>query len=290
MFSQCIVYATVTGSCFYWTPYIAKDIVAPKMKHLKLSDMKDKIVTLKTTARIAGLLYFLLAVAAIYGYFYVSPKIMVSGDIAATGNKMLANELLFRTSIFTDLFANILFVVVVLLLYRLFRQINEFQAKLMVGLVMAAIPIALFGGALKITALNIFKGEVFNAFSPQQMQQLASTFLKVGNYSGQMITIFWGLWLLPLGLLVYRSVFIPRILGILLMINGAGYIISSSVFILFPDYVATVSKFVFPTYFIGEIPLIFWLLIVGVRDHLSITIVGVTEPEPKPKKFAKQLD
>jgi len=252
--------------------------------------MKDKIVGLKKTARLAGLLYLLLALFAIYGYFIVSPKVMVSGDITATGNKMLVNELLFRTSIFTDVVANILFVAVVLLLYRLLRQINEFQAKLMVGLVMAAIPIAVFGSALKITALSIFKGEVFNSFPPQQMQQLASTFLKVGNFSGQIITIFWGLWLLPLGLLVYRSVFIPRILGILLLINGAGYIITSLTFILFPGYLATVSKFMFPTYFVGEIPFMFWLLIVGVRDHLSITIIAETDSEPKRRKLVEQIE
>jgi len=251
--------------------------------------MKDKIVGLKKTARLAGLLYLLLALFAIYGYFIVSPKIMVSNDITATGNKMLFNELLFRSSIFTDVIANILFVVVVLLLYRLFRQINEVQAKLMVGLVMAAIPIAIFGSALKLTALSIFKGEIFDSFSTQQMHQLASIFLKVGNFSSQIITMFWGLWLLPLGLLVYRSVFIPRILGILLIINGAGYIISSSTFILFPSYLATVSKFVFPTYFIGEIPMIFWLLIVGVRDHLSITVVAETETKPTSRKLTETV-
>ena len=249
--------------------------------------MKDRIITLKKTARLAGLLYLLLALAAVYGFFYVSPKIMVSGDLNATARNMVTHESLFRSSIASDLIANILFVAVVLLLFRLFRQVNEFQARLMVGLVMAAIPIAIFDSALKITALSIFKGDVFNSFPPQQMQQLASTFLKIGNYSGQIITMFWGLWLLPLGLLVYRSVFIPRILGILLMINGAGYMISSCTFILFPDYVTTVSKFVFPTYFVGELPLIFWLLVVGVRDHLSITVVAETDMQSASRKLTE---
>jgi Domain of unknown function (DUF4386) len=251
--------------------------------------MKDRIVSLKKTARFAGLLYLLLALAAIYGFFYVSPKIMVSGDLNATASNMVAHESLFRSSIVSDLIANILFVAVVLLLYRLFKQVNEYLARVMVFLVVVAIPIALLGGGLQITALGIIKGDV-GSFQTAQLQQLAQMFMKLNSYSSQMITIFWGLWLLPLGVLVYRSAFIPRILGVLLIINGCGYIITSITFILSPENVATVSKFMFPTYFVGEIPFIFWLLIVGVRDHLSITIVAETEAEVKPRKFVEQME
>jgi len=251
--------------------------------------MKDRIVSLKKNARLAGLLYLLLALAAIYGFFYVSPKILVSGDLNATASNMVAHESLFRSSIASDLIANILFVAVVLLLYRLFKQVNEYLARLMVFLVVVAIPIALLGGGLQITALSIIKGDV-GSFQTAQLQQLAQMFMKLNSYSSQMITIFWGLWLLPLGVLVYRSAFIPRILGVLLIINGCGYIITSITFILSPQNLATVSKFMFPTYFVGEIPFIFWLLIVGVRDHLSITIVAETEAEVKPRKFVEQVE
>jgi uncharacterized protein DUF4386 len=251
--------------------------------------MKDRIVSLKKTARLAGLLYLLLALAATYGFFYVSPKIMVSGDLNATASNMVAHETLFRSSIASDLIANVLFVAVVLLLYRLFKQVNEYLARLMVFLVVVAIPIAVLGGGLQITALGIIKGDL-GSFQPAQLQQLAQTFMKLNNYSSQMITIFWGLWLLPLGVLVYRSAFIPRILGVLLIINGCGYIITSITFILSPENLATVSKFMFPTYFVGEIPFIFWLLIVGVRDHLSITIVAETDAELKPRKFVEQME
>jgi len=251
--------------------------------------MKDRIVSLKKNARLAGLLYLLLALAAIYGFFYVSPKILVSGDLNATASNMVAHESLFRSSIASDLIANILFVAVVLLLYRLFKQVNEYLARLMVFLVVVAIPIALLGGGLQITALSIIKGDV-GSFQTAQLQQLAQMFMKLNSYSSQMITIFWGFWLLPLGVLVYRSAFIPRILGVLLIINGCGYIITSITFILSPQNLATVSKFMFPTYFVGEIPFIFWLLIVGVRDHLSITIVAETEAEVKPRKFVEQVE
>ena len=250
--------------------------------------MKDRIIALKKTARLAGLLYLLLALAAIYGFFYVSPKIMVSGDTGATARNMVAHEFLFRSSIASDFITNVLFVAVVLLLYRLLRQVNESLSKLMVALVVVAIPVALLGGALNLTAFAIFKSDP-GSFQSSQVQ-FAETLMKLRSYSNQMITIFWGLWLLPLGLLVYKSVFIPRIFGILLIINGFGYIITSLTFILFPGYLATVSKFMFPTYFVGELPFIFWLLIAGVRDHLSITIIAETEAEVKPRKFVEQIE
>jgi hypothetical protein len=250
--------------------------------------MKDRIVTLKKTARLAGLLYLLLALAAIYSYFYVSPKITVSGDNVATARNMVAHDLLFRSTIASDIITNVLFVTVVLLLYHLLRQVNEYLAKLMVGLVVVAIPVSLLGGALNLTAFAIFKSDP-GSFQSSQVQ-FAETLMKLRSYSNQMITIFWGLWLLPLGLLVYRSVFIPRVFGILLIINGFGYVITSLTFILFPGYLATVSKFMFPTYFVGEIPFIFWLLIVGVRDHLSITIIAETDAEAKPRKFVEQME
>ncbi len=227
--------------------------------------IEEKTASLKKTARIAGLLYFLFASIAIYSYMYVSPKIMVRGDTAATASNMLANEFLFRTSLAGNLITHTLFVFVVLMLYKLLKQVNEHHAKIMVGLVIVAIPVALLGDSLKIIALSIFKGDLLKSFPLEQAQDLALIFLKLNNYSGQMITFYWGLWLMPLGLLVYKSRFIPRILGVLLIINGLGYIISSITFILFPDYLSSVSKFTYPTYFLGEIPLIFWLLIKGIK-------------------------
>lgn len=227
--------------------------------------MEEKTTSLKTTARLAGLLYFLLAIGAIYSYMYVSAKIMVAGDIAASAKNMLANEFLYRTSIAVDVITNVLFVAVVILLYRLLRQVNNFQAKFMAALVIVAIPVSFIGESLAIVALQIFKGNLLQSFSTEQAQDLAATFLKISSYSGQLTTFHWGLWLIPLGLLVYKSGFIPRIFGILLLINGLGYMIASFTFIVFPGSLSSVSKLVYPTYFMGEVPFILWLLIKGVK-------------------------
>ena len=227
----------------------------------------DNLTAIKKTAKLTGFLYFLLALAAIYSYMYVSPKIMVAGDIAATAKKMLDNEFLFRTSIASDIITNILFVILIIFLYRLFRHVNETLSLFMAGLAFVAIPVSFTGESLRLIALEIFKGNLLRSFSTEQAQDVSATVLKIGNYTGQLVTFHWGLWLIPMGWLVYKSGFIPKILGILLFINGFGYMISSITFILFPGSLTAVSKIVYPTFFVGELPLIFWLMIKGIRSN-----------------------
>lgn len=233
--------------------------------------MESSNYSLRNTARLAGLLYFISAAGAIFGYMYISPKIIVTGDIAATSKNMLANESLFRMSIANDIISNILFLAVILLLYQLLNSVNRFQARLMAGLVIVALPVFFIADSLSIIALQIFKGNLLSSYSTDQAQDIAATLLRIGDYGSQLITFHWGLWLIPLGVLIYRSGFIPRILGVLLFINGIGYMISSATFILFPDFQAVVLKWVYPTYFIGELPLIFWLLIKGIKSNAKAT-------------------
>lgn len=237
----------------------------------------ENITSLKRKAKTTGLLYLLFALTSIYGYLIVQPRILVNGDVAATAKNMLAYETLYRTCVAAGLVTNALFVLVVLSLYRLLKGVNVHWAKMMVALVLIAVPVSLLSDVLKLTALQAVKGEALLAFSLPQAQDGAVTLLKMVGYGSQMICLFWGLWLLPLGLLVYQSGFIPRLFGILLWVNGAAYVISSFTFILLPGYQSTVSKLMYPAYFAGEVPLIFWLVIKGVKDHLSISVVSETE-------------
>jgi hypothetical protein len=234
--------------------------------------MEVNLVSLKKTARLTGLLYFLFALVAIYSYMYVGQKIFVSGDIDATAKNMLANEFLFRTSLAADIITNILFVVVILFLCRLLKQVNEMQAKFMAWFAAVAIPVSFIGEALQVTALYIFKGDLLKSFAAEQSNEMAALLLRIGTNIGQLITFHWGLWLMPMGWLVYRSAFIPRIFGILLLINGLGYMISSFTFILFPGSIEAVNKLVYPTYFAGEVPFILWLMIKGIKAKKSAAI------------------
>jgi hypothetical protein len=220
---------------------------------------------LKKQARLTGLLYFIFTCIGIFVFAYVQPNTM-AGDPAAIAKKLPDHEFLFRIGSFVSIASHILFIFIVLLLYRMFRPVNEFLSKLMVVLVIVSIPVSFAAEALELTSLGIFKGEVFRSVQPDQASDLGFELIKISRCIGQLLTLLWGLWLFPLGLLVYRSGFIPRIFGILLIVNGAGYVINCLTFVLFPQQLATVSMLIFPTYFAGELPFTFWLLIKGIRS------------------------
>lgn len=149
-------------------------------------------------------------------------------------------------------------------LYRLFKHVNERQAKLLVILVMVQIPVVFFMEAFSITSLLLFKGEILKTFNPDQRQDLAMLFLKINEYVTVILEMFWGLWLFPFGQLVYRSGFIPRIFGVFLILNGVTYIIHCFTHILLPMYQALVFQIATPIWTLGEVSIMLWLLIKGV--------------------------
>lgn len=231
--------------------------------------MENKVGSLKKIARLAGLLYLFLIITGIYGIFYVSTQVIVLGDTVTTAQNIIANEFLFRTGIINDLISNIIFMLLVLVLYRMFKQVNENQAKLMVALVVVQIPAVFIMEALNITSLMIFKGEILQTFELNQRQDLAMLFLKINDYGTLTLEMFWGLWLLPFGLLVYKSGFIPRIFGIMLMIAGIAYMNDSFIALLFPSYSALINQPILLLVAIGEISITLWFLIKGVKTNIS---------------------
>ena len=133
-----------------------------------------------------------------------------------------------------------------LALYRLFKQVNERQAKLLVALVIVTIPAVFIMEAFNITSLMILKGEVLKTFELSQRQDLAMLFLKINDYGTLTLEMFWGLWLIPFGQLVYKSEFIPRILGVFLILNGVAYIIHCLHLCFFPTTKLCSSQFRIP--------------------------------------------
>lgn len=221
--------------------------------------------SLKKTARLAGLLYLLLVITGVYSIIYIPSQIIVPGDAVTTAKNMISNEFLFRTGFLNDIITNTIFLFLVLVLYRLFKQVNENQAKLMFALVIVQIPCVFIMEAFNITSLMILKGEILKTFELSQRQDLAMLFLKINDYGTLPLEMFWGLWLLPFGLLVYKSGFIPRIFGILLVIAGTAYMIDSTIALLFPSYSVFVNKPTLLLVAIGEISITLWLLIKGVK-------------------------
>ena len=226
--------------------------------------MENNSHQLKKTARLAGLLFLLWIITGFYDMLFVSPKIFVTGDPAASAQNILIHELLFRTSTFSGLITSTIWILLVLVFYRLFKSVNERYAKLLVAFVVVQVPVAFIKGAFSVTTLMILKGEVLRSFELSQRQELAMLFLKINDYGVLALELFWGLWLFPLAILVYQSNFIPRWLGIWLTINGAVYVLLSFMSIVFPQYKDLVFTVGMPAMF-GELALMLWLLIKGIR-------------------------
>ncbi len=234
--------------------------------------MEKEITSLKKTARLAGLLFLLWILTGFYDMFFVSPKIFVTGEPVASAQNILTHELLFRTSIFSGLITSTIWILLVLVFYQLFKSVNERYAKLLVAFVVVQVPIAFIKGAFSVATLMILKGKVLMSFELIQRQELAIFFLKINDYSVLALELFWGLWLFPLAILIYQSVFIPRFLGIWLIINGIVYVLLSFFSIVLPEYKDIVFNVGIPAMF-GELALMFWLLIKGVRGSSSASSV-----------------
>lgn len=226
--------------------------------------MDAQLSSLKKTARTAGLWYLCLIIIGIYGLRFVAGQIRVAGNMAATAQNIITHEFLFRTGVASNLAGNLIFLFLVLAFYKLLKQVNERQAKLMVILVILQIPISFVVELLNFTSLLILKGEAIPSINPAQKQDMAILLLNMHNYGLNVLEIFWGIWLIPLGQLVYKSGFIHRIIGVLLIVGGIAYMADSFTYLLFPAYDAVVSPFAILAS-LGEIAIMLWLLIVGVK-------------------------
>jgi len=218
--------------------------------------------SINKTARIAGTLYLLLLPLGILGLILVQSTLIVTGDAATTASNILASESLFRISIVAALMIQIVNIFVALALYQVLKPVNKNIAALMVIFIFLGAPIAMLSEASRFAVLPILHNTDFLAvFTPDQLQALAYLFLDLHEYGIRVASIFWGLWLFPMGYLVYKSGFLPKILGILLIIGCFGYLADFFIAALFPALNLTVSQFTF----IGEITLPLWLLIKGVN-------------------------
>ena len=199
---------------------------------------------------------------------YVPSKLIVPGNATATADNIRASEWLLRVGMATELIHQVIVVFLVLALYRLFKPVNETLARQVVILgALVSVPIVFVNVLNEIAAQVLVSGADFlSVFEKPQLDALAYLFLRLHGRGLTVVSIFWGLWLFPFGMLVIRSRFIPRVLGVLLMIAGAGYLASSFATLALPGYASLVSQVAFPLYF-GELPIIFWLLIWGARPQ-----------------------
>jgi len=222
----------------------------------------EKTNSIQKTARLAGVLYLILAVASGWAFMNIS-TLVVPGDAATTVSNLRQSEALFRLGILSDLFGQVVFIFLVLALYKLFKPVHKNQARLMVIFVVISVVLQSISLLNQIAALVVLNGaDYLTVFSTAQLDALVLFFLNLHKAGFSVIAqIYFGLWLFPLGFLVYKSGFLPKIVGMLLIIAGVGYLFDVAAFFMLPTLEVTVSGFTF----IGELVLLLWLLIKGVN-------------------------
>jgi hypothetical protein len=220
---------------------------------------------LRKKSRVAAFWYLLVSVTGPFLIFYIPSKFIVRGDAAATIANIMASQTLFRFGIVVSFISTLSFLFTGLALYALFKPVDKGLARSMVALVAANVPFAFITTLFQIAALLLSSGaDYLKAFTPAQLQSLAMIFLNMDKQGGLVAEIFWGLWLLPLGILVFKSGFFPKILGVFQVIACFGYLAGFLMSFLFPG-IRGLIPYIVNVLIVGELPFILWLIIRGAR-------------------------
>jgi hypothetical protein len=212
-------------------------------------------------------MYLLIAITGPFRLVYIPSVLFVRGNASATANNIASHEALFRLGIVSGLVEAVIFSLVGLALYRLLKAVDQNLAGLMVIFVLISAAVGFVNEANSLAVLIIVHGaEFLSAFDGAQRDALAMLFVSLRGQVILATEIFWGLWLFPLAILVYRSRFLPRFLGVWLTINGVAYVTLSFTGLLLPQHIETVSKVTFPAQ-CGELALVLWLVIKGANPQ-----------------------
>ena len=226
---------------------------------------------IRNPGRVAGLWYLLLVVIGPLRLIYIPNKLFVLENPAATVNNIAAHEWLFRLGMVSDLAGGVILIFLVMAFYRLFKGVNEYLAVLVVifGGVMPAL-IYFVNVVSDAGTLMIVQGAAFmSIFDKPQRDAIAVLLLRLHNYQNTAAETLWGVWLFPLAILVYRSRFLPRFLGVWLAINGVAYVTLSLTGLLSPQYQGKVFLISQPA-MLGEMALMLWLVIKGAKSTVPV--------------------
>src|SRR5437867_5179841 len=224
----------------------------------------------RNPGRVVGFWYLLLVLGGPLRLIYIPNKLFVHDNAAATAGNIVAHEWLFRIGMLSDLFGAVVLIFLVLAFYRLFRGVDQQLAVLLVivGGVMPAL-INFVNVVSDAGALTVARGggaDFLSVFDKPQRDALVLLFLRLHHAQIVAAEILWGLWLFPMGALTYKSGFLPRFIGVWLIINGVAYVVLSLTGLFFPDYQNKVFAFSQPALF-GELAIMLWLVFRGAGAH-----------------------
>lgn len=227
------------------------------------------MVDVRRRARIAGALYVLMSVPGAF-YLQVIPLLLVvRGNAAATAERMVSSEPLFRLGLAAELVSSLVFTLTPLALFELFHRVDRRKATLMVILVYVSLPVSFTIVIFETAAFAVLTGpDYLTVFSEPQRQALALLLVGLHGRGLDVASIFWGLWLIPLGLLVYESRFAPRAIGALLVFAGLGYVAAGFASIVAPSVAGVAATVMVVGAGLGEISFIGWCL--GTRTKATL--------------------
>ena len=213
------------------------------------------------TARIAGLLYTLMIPLAAFGILFIPTKFIAGGDAAATINNILLNEGTLRLGMVSALLVQVCHIFIVLLLYRLLKPADRNMAALMVVFMLVSIPIAMMNEMNHLAVIALAHSGENAALIPQLFSLYDGGIMISG--------IFWGLWLFPMGVCVYKSGFLPKAVGVILLVASAFYVTDSFLALAVAGYKGTTITALMHIPMFGEILFPLWLLIRGIQPSLQ---------------------
>lgn len=222
--------------------------------------------TWRSKARLAGIFYAIMGGTGAFNVLYIPAAFVVPGDPSATARRITESALTYRFVVLSGLVSSIAFALLVVTLYELFKDVDRTQAMLMVIFVTVAVAGGVVNLVNQIAPLLLLSGSDFlSAFSRLELEALALAFLRLNGYGNLLEEAFWGVWLFPLGILVLKSRFVPRILGLFLIAACFAYLASSFASILLPSQGRILSRAVVPFEALGELSFLLWLLVRGVK-------------------------
>jgi len=217
-------------------------------------------VSPRPRARITGVVYLLYFLTAAFGEFFIR-GLVVSGDASATANNILAHERLFRLSVAVGLIATALYIAVTVLFYGLFKPVNKTVSLLAAFFSLVGCAIQAFGSLFQVAPLVVLEGSPYlSVFKVDQLQAVALMFIELNVQAAYIYLVFFGLFNLLIGYLIFKSTFLPRILGVPMALSGLGWLMFLS-----PSLANYLLAYIEVVGIIAEASLMLWLLVKGVK-------------------------